>query len=297
MVTPNIAYGRDSGLALTMDVYRPPRPNGAAVIFVNSGGFNSGQLVQYQSRPGPRYRFLKAAELVLTGQAEHITLLEQFTMENFLKEGVTVFDVFHGSSPRFTLHEITEHIKRAVRVIRLRAAGFGVDPDRMGIFGVSSGGYLAIYAGTAPDEQLVRSAGLTDTVSSHVQAVATYYPAGYDFASEVERFPFLLEALPALDIERDLLDALSLKHHISHGDPPLLIIYGDADEPFVTEASAALHADYQSLGLESKCTVLPGVGHEFVRAGIGYDASAGRVANEEVVAWVLEKLAKEDVPD
>lgn len=293
-VTPNVAYGRDSGLALTMDVYRPARPNGAAVIWVNSGGFISGQIVQYESRPGPRYRFLEAEEMVLIGQTEHIALLEQFTFENLLKEGFTVFDVCHGSSPRFNLGEITEHITRAVRVIRLRATEFGIDPERIGIFGASSGGYLAIYAGTAPDEQPVRSAGLTGTVSSHVQAVATYYPAGYDFASDVERFPVLLEALPTLDIDRDLLDSLSLKHHVSSGDPPLLIIYGDADAPFITEPSAAVHADYRALGLASECVVIPGVGHEFIREGSGYDVAVGKQANEKVATWLLERLGNQD---
>jgi len=290
-VIPDIVYGRESGLALTMDLYRPARPNGGAVMFVNSGGFVSGQLQQYEIKPGPLYRFLETEEMVLVGQTEHIPLLEQFTIGNLLDTGFTVFDVRHGSNPRFTLDEITEQIKHAVRVIRLRAAEFQIDPERIGIFGASSGGYLAIFAGTAADERFVRSADLADKVASHVQAAAVYYPAGYDFVSDVERFPFLLTALSALDIDRGLLDSLSLRHHISVGDSPLLILYGEEDEPFITEPAEAIYKDYRALDLDVERIVFPGVGHEFVHEGSGYDSEVGNRANEKITDWFREKLA------
>ena len=37
-ITPDVVYGHKFGLALTLDMYQPKNPNGAGVIFVNSGG-------------------------------------------------------------------------------------------------------------------------------------------------------------------------------------------------------------------------------------------------------------------
>ncbi|MCP4571413.1 MAG: hypothetical protein GY838_03605 [bacterium] len=40
-IDPDVTYGHKAGLALTFDVYRPASQNGAAVLFINSGGFRS----------------------------------------------------------------------------------------------------------------------------------------------------------------------------------------------------------------------------------------------------------------
>jgi hypothetical protein len=53
-VTTDVVYGRKDGLALTLDVYRPAHPNGAGVISIVSGGWQSsvelgGLLAAYRS--------------------------------------------------------------------------------------------------------------------------------------------------------------------------------------------------------------------------------------------------------
>ena len=46
-VHPNRVYGIRDEKQLTFDHYEPSLPTGAAVLFVNSGGFEAGKLVQY----------------------------------------------------------------------------------------------------------------------------------------------------------------------------------------------------------------------------------------------------------
>ena len=41
LITPDVVCGHKFGMALTFDVYQPRQRNGAAVIFVNSGGWVS----------------------------------------------------------------------------------------------------------------------------------------------------------------------------------------------------------------------------------------------------------------
>ncbi len=84
--TEDVIYGRKFGTALTMDVFQPPKPNGAAVIFCVSGGWFS------------------AHESVNTAFAAEL-----------LKRGYTVFEVVHGSQPKFTIPEVLQDMHRAVR--------------------------------------------------------------------------------------------------------------------------------------------------------------------------------------
>ena len=76
-VTPDIAYATHNGVAVSFDVYQPENANGAAVLFINSGGFVSGQLVQYTETRQSGYRFLEPNELTVQGAAPPIPLLAQ----------------------------------------------------------------------------------------------------------------------------------------------------------------------------------------------------------------------------
>jgi hypothetical protein len=40
-ITPDVVYGHKAGMALTYDVVKPAKPNGAAVLFMVSGGWVS----------------------------------------------------------------------------------------------------------------------------------------------------------------------------------------------------------------------------------------------------------------
>ena len=90
-VTPDIPYGSRHGVQLSFDVYAPPDANGAAVLFINSGGFISGQLVQYAKTGPSEYRFLEPTELATQGASPPIPLLAQFSFRGLLNAGFRVF--------------------------------------------------------------------------------------------------------------------------------------------------------------------------------------------------------------
>ena len=105
-IQPDIVYGRKDGMALTFDVLKPARPNGAGVLFIQSGGWysiwNDPKVLQFVSQP-------------------------------LLDKGITVFVVYHGSAPKYVIPEIVEDVRRSVRFIRFKAKEFAVDPDRLGV--------------------------------------------------------------------------------------------------------------------------------------------------------------------
>jgi len=101
----DVVYGHKFGMALTMDVFTPRKEaNGAAVIFVVSGGWVSDR----QALNNP------AVGLFLTEP---------------LKRGYTVFAVTHGSQPRYIVPEAVADLNRAVRFIRSHAKDYQIDPD------------------------------------------------------------------------------------------------------------------------------------------------------------------------
>ncbi len=67
---------------------------------------------------------------------------------------------------------------RAVRLIRSRAAGWNVKPDRIGILGFSAGGELAILAALRHDAGKPGAADPVERVSSRPDFFAPIYPGG-----------------------------------------------------------------------------------------------------------------------
>lgn len=276
-VVPNVVYGKRHEIPLSFDVYRPSAGNGAAVLFINSGGFVSGQLSQYAEKGQSGYRFLEPHELTVQGVPHPIPLLSQFSFAGLLTHGITVFDVRHSNHPPTMLDEMVEDVHHAARFIREHSAEYDVDTARLGVWGASAGGYLALHLGLAFEGE-------------PFAAIATYYPAGYDFVSDIDRFPDLSHALPMLGIARNALDALGLKQHVRKDAPPTLIVYGKDDMPFITEPCEALCKELQGGVGDVRCVVIPGTGHEFSGED-GYHEEHGAHAYAEMVAWFARYLS------
>src|SRR5262249_43276563 len=103
--TQDVIYGRKYGTALTLDVVTPKKnANGAAVVFVVSGGFFSS----HDNIQPARFQVL-------------------------LDRGYTIFAVVHGSQPRYQVTEIVQDLNRAVRFIRHHAQEYRIDPNRIGV--------------------------------------------------------------------------------------------------------------------------------------------------------------------
>ena len=124
----NVIYGMYSGAALLMDVHYPEKPNGYGLIQIPGSAFRAP--LAYGARP------LKAG-----GLAPHLGA------SRLVDAGYTVFTVNHRAAPRFRYPAAVEDVQRAVRFIRHHAAEYGVNADRIGATGGSSGGHLALMLG------------------------------------------------------------------------------------------------------------------------------------------------------
>jgi len=302
-VRPDEVYGHRFGLALTFDIYTPRNSNGAAVLFINSGGYASGQMRQCEKGEDSGWRFLPADAV---GKWDLPPLImEQYGFQKLLAAGFTVFDIRHGSTPRFTIDEMFQDCSRAVRHIKFHAKEYGIDAAKVGLWGGSAGGHLALLLGTHVVKGKTAYKDVTGAfelnkfsepeleTSSSVRAVAVYYPAGYDLVSDRTAYPEIFKSLPALNVPDAVLDELSIKKYLGPANPPVLIIYGDQDMPFIVGASQNIAAGLKKNNVDAETMVLPGVGHEFKGKDGSYEnARPGQAAMDKVVEWFKTKLLR-----
>lgn len=253
--TSDVVYGRKFGMALTMDVFTPKeKTNGAAVIWVVSGGWTS-------NRDNINLDFLK----------------------ELLSRGYTVFAVMHGSQPKYTIPEAIADMTLSVRYIRAHAADFKIDPDRIGVSGGSAGGHLSLMLGTAGDLGDPQAKDAVDRTSSRVQAVACFFPptdflnygtpgfawlnrgpkdalrAPFDFHwwnPETKQFE-VVDETTRVKIAREISPA----YYVTADDPPTLIIHGDKDALVPIQQSQLMMAKFKELGVPCELVVKTGEAH------------------------------------
>jgi acetyl esterase/lipase len=250
-IVPDVVYGHKDGMALTFDVFRPANPNGAAILYMVSGG--------WVSRWTP-------PEGAVRGFA------------GLLERGFTVIAVRHGSSPRYKVPEAEADVRRALRYVHLRGRELGIDTNRIGVFGGSAGGHLSLMLGLVSD-QGTESTDPVLRAPSRVAAVVAYYPP-VDLRSMVgpnERFP-------ALDFPAEQAPHVSPLLYATSDDPPTLLVHGDADELVNISHSQRMYEALRAAGVESEFITIPGGDHGFRNPDHRARAQAA------MIAWFEEHL-------
>jgi acetyl esterase/lipase len=134
-----------------------------------------------------------------------------------------------------------EDCKTAVRWLRAHARDFNLDPDRIGAYGNSAGGHLAMLLGMAGTDRQLEGDGPYRNQSSLVQAVASD-SGPIDLVEQYQRGA-LREVCTRfmggpLVAERALAyRKASPIHQINRRTPPLLLIYGVDDEQVPVETA------------------------------------------------------------
>jgi acetyl esterase/lipase len=255
--TRDVVYGRKFALALTMDVFAPPKEksNGIGLIAVVSGG--------WFSRP---------------------EMIQPAFYQEFLGRGYTVFAVLHGSQPKFTVPEIVEDVHRAVRFVRHHARDYGIDPDRIGIYGASAGGHLALMMGTAGRDGRLLALDPVERESSRVQAVAAFFPPtdflnfgekGRELIDRDLRPPFTAAVdyheydrekalyVPVTDKEklRAISRQISPAAHVTARAAPAFLMHGDQDRLVPLQQSEEMLSKLKDAGVPAELVVKKGAGH------------------------------------
>lgn len=128
--------------------------------------------------------------------------------------------------------------KRAIRLVRSRAAEFGVDPDRIGILGFSAGGHLASTAGTHYDKGNTESSDPLERVSSRPDLMVLCYPV---ISFSEHRHHGSLVNLIGEDASQELRDLLSSELQVTEETPPTFL-WHTADDGSVPVQNSLMFA-------------------------------------------------------
>jgi acetyl esterase/lipase len=240
-----VEYGRGGGRPLHLDILRPAGPSNSlrpAVIYVHGGGWLGGE------RTSTPNRILAEAGFVTA------SISYRFSSE-------AIFPA--------QIHDV----KAAIRWLRANAGHYGVDPERIGIWGHSAGGHLAALAAVTGNNPDFEGEGGNPAQDSSVQAVVP-------ISAPLE---FLIDwyAVAQMPVHSDAWDCISglmggLPHtvpelarlsspywHVDATAAPQLVIHGEMDDLVpIGQARAYVASLRRYAGIDAKLIALPGVGHE-----------------------------------
>ncbi len=252
----DVIYMKAGGTAFTMDVVKPAKPNKAAVVFMVSGGWMSDHAM-------------------LKGFGPDIEKV-------FADAGFTVFEVVHGAQPRYKVAEIVEQVRTAIRFVHAHAADYGIDTNRVGVSGISSGGHLSLMIAGSPDSPVNAVAAIAPPTD-----LANWGKPAFVFTDD----PQLAMFVPALGFDpnapRNDVEALAKQlspiTYVNAKYPPTLIIHGDSDKVVPLQQARAMDHALAEAGVEHRLEVIPGGGHDDKTFGPGL---------MKALEWFKAKLLK-----
>ena len=243
-----------------LQVFRPRRPNGVAVLVIPGGAYWFVSVVNEGAELAPR----------LTAR------------------GYTVFVLTYrlpGEGWNSRADVPLQDAQRALRLIRSRAAEFRIDPARTAVIGFSAGGHLAATLATQHGESTYAAVDAADALDATPYAVALIYPVVTlrdPWTHEMSRRLLLGEQATAAAIDRR-----SAELHVDSTTPPLLLVHAMDDTAVPVENSLRLMNAMREAGRPVEAHLLQEGGHAF---GVGRPGTPSAQWIDLWSAW-LERLA------
>lgn len=215
-----------------MELFLPAeeKKNGAAVIIVPGGGF--GMLASEH----------EGSELAL-----------------WFRERGFVAGVLQHRCPTNKLPKPWEFpaqdTQRAISKLRFAAAEFGVQPDRIGLFGFSAGGQVALIAATNDEQRLYPEGDATDKVGC--------------------RPDFLMLCYPWKILADKSLTELKPEIHITAKTPPTFLAQANDDGGSLAEGSTLVFLALRKAKVPAELHIYSTGGH-----GFGMRPNAGQAAGD-----------------
>lgn len=184
--------------------------------------------------------------------------------------GYAVASIDYRLAPANVWPSQIEDCKAAVRWLRGNAARFNLDPERIGVFGTSSGGHLAAVLGTSGDVPTLEGIELGNAqYSSKVKVVVDYYGPTDLLKIENQKLPCipldgnasfmppsLLMGCPIQQCQERTRTAIPMTY-VTPDDPKFLIVHGLLDCLVPFQQSVDLHTALEARGVESTLVLLP----------------------------------------
>jgi len=169
--------------------------------------------------------------------------------------------------------------QRAMRVVRARAADWGIATNRIGMMGFSAGGHLASTVGTHFDGGNPNAEDPVERVSCRPDLLVLVYPViSVGEKGHVGCRNNLLGRAP----KAEEMAFLANEQHVTPKTPPAFLAHAKTDKVVPVEHSAMFHAALKRHGVASEFFELP-TGRHGLGCGKGKEWAAWQ---ERCLAWL-----------
>jgi acetyl esterase/lipase len=209
-----------------LEVFRPERPNGAAMVILPGGGYV--RLAVDKEGAGGGRRMARA--------------------------GVTGFVLNYrlpGDGWAAGYDAALQDVQRAVRLVRANAARFGVDPERVGVMGFSAGGHLAAASLTRYDAHVYDPVDAADRLSARPDVAMLGYAV------------MAVKSRPGSAIAVSPETARPLYERVRAGLAPSFIVHAADDRTVPVANSIAMFQALKAAAVPTEMHIYQEAGHGF----------------------------------
>ena len=256
----NVPYVPNGGDRQQLDIFLPPDYQEGeklpVLVWIHGGSWQSGSKDDMKM-------ILALMPLFMGGK------------KNFVGQGYACVSINYRFIRQAPFPAQIEDCKAAIRWLRANAKTYNLDPERIGVWGVSAGGHLVSMLGTSPHKKEFEVGENLDQ-SSAVQAVCDIFgPTDFTVIFE-EPSPELKELLSGQDLDalarlalggtvsekRELITSMSPITHITKDCPPFLIIHGTEDKLVPFSQSQRFYDALKKAGVNVEFEIIEGAGHD-----------------------------------
>jgi acetyl esterase/lipase len=207
-----------------------------------------------------------------------------------LDQGLAVASIQYRHSSEAPFPAQIHDAKAAVRWLRRFGPELGVDPERLGVWGESSGGHLAgLLAMNTTDPLLEGTVGVL-TAPSTIRAAVLWYPPTDLTTIQQQMKPGSWVTHDQLDspetrlLGARVVDVLKFARqastitHVNSSAATVLLVHGEADEVVPFAQSEVLHKALKDVGVTTTLIAVAGADHCF--EGVDLYPLAAKTAEE-----------------
>lgn len=246
----NVTYSAVDGEALKMDILAP-----------------WSQRYDYlKSDPRPLIVFVQGSSWRQPTMGEEIPQLVQF-----VKAGYIVATVQHRNSlDGHSFPTFLQDVKTAIRFLRAHAEQYAIDPQRVAIWGTSSGANASLLVALTPNDSRYKTAEYADQSDAVNAVVSCFAPTDvvdtFKNASQVPGSDILQYSLFGTDPSKwdDIKRQMSPLYQIKDGQkyPPFLLLHGDADKVVPYHQMEDMYHALEEHGVSVEAYRVKGANHE-----------------------------------
>ena len=249
-ISPDIVYSHTGGKDLTLRVIYPWRNDANA------------------SRRYPLILFVQGSGWTFPNINYEIPQLSWYARHGYVVATVTHRNCYDG----FPFPAFLQDVKCALRYMRAHADDWKIDPERVTVYGTSSGGNTALLVGLTGDDPRYKTeeyADQSDAVSAVVECFGPtdmfdlndFHTKGNGTMDLCRKLFGDPESEEAMAMAREMSPLFIVKDGVSY--PPFMILHGDADRVVPYETQGECMADrLDEAGADVTLVRIEGADHE-----------------------------------